>query len=87
MLRQHLSRSVIQGTKSASNAARTFATSSRRQAEVQLTIGMQNWSQKLGVRLSTDILNRWQAGFDRRYEFRDLKDSAQTLTLPQLVLP
>lgn len=42
MLRQHLSRSVLRSSKAASNAARTFATSSRRQAEVQLTIGMRN---------------------------------------------
>lgn len=38
MLRQILSRSLLRGTKSARNASRTFATSSRRHAEVQLTI-------------------------------------------------
>lgn len=40
MLRLTLSRSALQTGRRCSNASRTFATSGRRHAEVQLTIGI-----------------------------------------------
>jgi NADH dehydrogenase (ubiquinone) Fe-S protein 1 len=39
MLRQTLSRSALRSSRQSLYAARTFATSSRRQAEVTLTVG------------------------------------------------
>jgi len=39
MLRQSLARSALRTGRQSSNAVRTFATSSRRPAEVQLTVG------------------------------------------------
>jgi NADH dehydrogenase (ubiquinone) Fe-S protein 1 len=39
MLRQTLARSALWTSRQSCNASRTFATSSRRQAEVQLTVG------------------------------------------------
>jgi NADH dehydrogenase (ubiquinone) Fe-S protein 1 len=43
MLRQTLARSALRTSRQSCNAPRTFATSSRRQAEVQLTVGKTHW--------------------------------------------
>ena len=43
MIRQSLARSALRTSWQSCNASRTFATSSRRQAEVQLTIGKKHW--------------------------------------------
>jgi NADH dehydrogenase (ubiquinone) Fe-S protein 1 len=43
MLRQTLARSALRTSRQTCTASRTFATSSRRQAEVQLTIGEVHW--------------------------------------------
>jgi NADH dehydrogenase (ubiquinone) Fe-S protein 1 len=43
MLRQSLARSALRASRQSCNASRTFATSSRKQAEVQLTIGKTHW--------------------------------------------
>lgn len=43
MLRQSLARSALRTSRQSCNAARTFATTSRRQAEVTLTVGKAHW--------------------------------------------
>lgn len=43
MLRQTLARSALRTSKSSCQAPRTFATTTRRQAEVELTVGKTNW--------------------------------------------
>lgn len=87
MLRQHLSRSVRRSTTSACNAARTFATSSRREAEVQLTIGTEPLIRDSSVGEQANCWIRWKTGLHRRYIcLNTIRKRVGLLTLPQLDL-
>jgi hypothetical protein len=67
MLRQSLVRSALRTGRQSCNASRTFATSSKRQAEVQLTVGKAHRVRSCEDREVANLGFRWQASLNRRY--------------------